>query len=89
MDKNFEGLQKRLEELDFPILYMFKFIVKSDLEKIALVESMFNTETAVITRKESSKGAFVSITVKEVMVSAKEVLGVYLRASKIEGVISL
>jgi putative lipoic acid-binding regulatory protein len=89
MKEDFDGLRKKLEDISFPSVYMFKFIVKSDLRKIAQIESLFDADKAEITRKESSKGAFVSITVKEVMLSADEVIEVYVRSSKIDGVISL
>ena len=86
---DFDSLRERLEELSFPNVYMYKFIVKSDLQKIAQIESLFQPEKAEIIRKESSKGAFISITVKEVMLSADEIISVYERAAKIEGVITL
>ena len=89
MNKDFDSLRGRLEEMSFPSVYMFKFIVKSDLQKIAQIEALFQSDKAEIIRKESSKGAFISITVKEVMLSADEIIGVYQEASKIEGVITL
>ncbi|MDG1849921.1 MAG: DUF493 family protein [Flavobacteriales bacterium] len=89
MKQDFNGLREKLEQLSFPSLYLFKFIVKSDLKKIAQIESLFPSEGAEIRRQESSKGAFVSISVKEVMLSADEIIEVYLKCSKIEGVIAL
>ena len=89
MKQDFDGLREKLGELSFPSVYMFKFIVKSDLQKIAQIESLFHSERAEITRKESSKGAFVSISVKEVMLSVDEIIEVYIQSSKIEGVITL
>jgi len=89
MNMDFDSLRERLEELSFPSVYMFKFIVKSDLQKIAQIESLFQPEKAEIIRKESSKGAFISISVKEVMLSADEIISVYEKAAKIDGVITL
>ena len=89
MKQDFDGLREKLGELSFPSVYMFKFIVKSDLQKIAQIESLFHSERAEITRKESSKGAFVSISVKEVVLSVDEIIEVYIQSSKIEGVITL
>ena len=86
---DFDSLRNRLEELSFPSVYMFKFIVKSDLQKIAQIESLFQPENAEIIRKESSKGAFISISVKEVLLSADEIISVYKKAAKIDGVITL
>tara|TARA_B100000795_G_scaffold268442_1_gene255396 strand:- start:595 stop:864 length:270 start_codon:yes stop_codon:yes gene_type:complete len=89
MNMDFDSLRERLEELSFPSVYMFKFIVKSDLQKIAQIESLFQPEKAEIIRKESSKGAFISISVQEVMLSADEIISVYEKATKIHGVITL
>ena len=75
--------------MTFPSLYLFKFIVKSDLKKIAQIESLFHSERAEIRLQESSKGAFVSISVKEVMLSAEEIIDIYVKSSKIDGVIAL
>tara|TARA_B110000467_G_C18236913_1_gene432124 strand:+ start:410 stop:679 length:270 start_codon:yes stop_codon:yes gene_type:complete len=89
MNKDFDSLRKTLEDLNFPSVYMFKFIVKSDLHKIAQIESLFHPEKAEIIRKESSKGAFISISIKEVMMSPDEIISVYEKASSIKGVITL
>jgi putative lipoic acid-binding regulatory protein len=89
MNKDFESLRERLEELTYPSVYMFKFIVKSELQKIAQIEALFDPEKAEIIRKESSKGAFISITVKEVMLGTDEIIAIYQKASKINGVITL
>lgn len=89
MNKDFESLRERLEELTYPSVYMFKFIVKSELQKIAQIEALFDPEKAEIIRKESSKGAFISITVKEVMLGTDEIIAIYQKSSKINGVITL
>ena len=89
MNKDFESLRERLEELTYPSVYMFKFIVKSELQKIAQIEGLFDPEKAEIIRKESSKGAFISITVKEVMLRTDEIIAIYQKASEINGVITL
>lgn len=77
------------ENHDWPSVFMFKFIVPSDNKKIAKVEALFNTKTAEIRRKPSSKGNYTSITAKEVMTSAEKVLETYEEAYKIEGLIAL
>lgn len=89
MSKDFEGLREKLAEQSFPCVYMFKFIVKTELSKMAKLESLFDANTAEISRKESSKGAYVSLTVKEVMMGVDEIIEVYEKVSKIEGVIAL
>jgi hypothetical protein len=85
----FRKLQEQLEkESSWPLVYMFKFILPADNQKLALVENMFSSE-AVISQKSSGEGNYLSITVKEVMLDAASVIAVYSRASKIPGVISL
>jgi len=67
---------------------MFKFIIKADSKTMALVEGIFD-EDADINHKESSGGKYLSITVKQVVMSVDEVIDFYQRAAKIEGVMSL
>lgn len=90
MADQFADLRKKLEEenMAFPAIYMFKFILKSDNRKMALVETLFE-EDADIIQKQSGKGNFTSITVKQVVMSVDEIIMIYERASKIEGVMSL
>lgn len=90
MADQFADLRKKLEEenMTFPSIYMFKFILKSDNRKMALVETLFE-EDADIIQKQSGKGNFTSITVKQVVMSVDEIITIYERASKIEGVMSL
>jgi len=88
--KDLERIKSALNENhDWPSVYMFKFIVPSDNEKIAQVEAMFNSKTAELKMNQSKKGNFTSITAKEVMTSADAVMEYYSAAAKIEGLISL
>lgn len=77
------------EEHNWPAVFMFKFVVPSENEKIARVEAMFNAETAELRQRRSSKGNYTSITVRVVMTSAEAVLDVYKEAKTIEGLIAL
>lgn len=74
---------------NWPSVYMFKFIVPSENDKIAQVEALFNSKTAEIKMNQSKNGKFTSITAKEVMTDADSVLNCYMEASKIDGLISL
>lgn len=88
-DEQFEKLREQLsKEKDWPNIYMFKFIIPSDNRKIALVEAKFSDE-AIITQKESSTGKYISITVKEVMLSAESIIDKYKEMEGIEGLIAL
>lgn len=90
MEEKWQKLKEQLEAGNkWPAVYMFKFIVPSDNEKIAQVESLFNTDTAEVTMRTSKKGNFVSVTAKELMVNPDKVIERYKEAGGIEGLISL
>ena len=87
---NFDSLREKLEDgFDWPRVYLFKFIVPSDNKKIAEVESLFNSKEAQISMRTSKKGNYVSVSAKEMMMSADKVIERYKDAAKIEGIISL
>ncbi|WP_246628853.1 DUF493 domain-containing protein [Algoriphagus marincola] len=70
---------------DFPMLYMFKFIVPNGQE--SEVAAIFPKNELTI--KPSSGGKYISTTIQMMVQSADEVISYYERASNIEGVISL
>ena len=76
------------KENNWPMVYMFKFIILADNQKIALVESKFSDE-AVISHKESSNGKYFSITIKEVMLSVDSIIAKYKEMGGIEGLMAL
>jgi len=83
-------LKTQLEETtEFPTLYMYKFIVPSNDEKIKEVHQIFDNLGAVIDTKKSSKGTYTSVTITAQMKSADAVIEKYREASTIEGIISL
>lgn len=87
--KRFDSLRKLLEEqTEWPTVYLFKFIVPNDIQHFAQVKALFGPE-AEITTKESSKGTYTSFSIKEVMMSADDIMIVYKRASEIPGLIAL
>lgn len=88
MDKSFDmnSFKEKLEsQNDFPALYMFKFIVPSGKEN-EVANLLPNNEMKL---KVSTKGTYVSATIKAMMPSSDAIIKVYQRASAIEGVISL
>lgn len=93
MDKKkqfYKKLKKDLKkDTKFPTKYLFKFIVPSEEEKIAQVESLFNHQGAVITKKTSKTGKFTSVSIHIVMKKADDIILKYQQAEKIEGIISL
>jgi putative lipoic acid-binding regulatory protein len=84
----FAGLQQKLDDqCEWPHVYMFKFIIPADNQKLALVEGLFGEET-VITTRQSSSNKFISITAKELMLNSDEIINIYKEAAKIEGIMS-
>jgi putative lipoic acid-binding regulatory protein len=87
---NKSGFKKLLEEnYKWPCLYMFKFICPAKNENIAHLESLFNSESSEVIIRQSSKGNFVSITAKEIMLSPENVLNRYKEVEQIPGLLSL
>lgn len=85
----YTSLKNKLEkQFEWPHLYLFKFIIPSDNKKLALVQALFG-EGAQVTTRQSKNNKYTSISAKEVMISPDEVIAVYEKAKKIEGIISL
>ena len=73
----------------FPSVYMFKFIIPADNEKLAKVEGLFTSDESTLSVKQSKTGKFLSITAKELMMNPDRVIERYLESEEIGGVISL
>jgi uncharacterized protein len=80
--------QKLIETTSFPSVYMFKFIIKSENRSIAMVESLFGSESDLLT-KESEKGKYTSVTAKQVVMNVEEIIEIYRKAAAIKGIIFL
>ncbi|QRM89984.1 DUF493 family protein [Lacinutrix sp. WUR7] len=79
-----------LDTETWPSKYLYKFIVKSDLHKIAEIEALFNNIGAVINTIESKNGKYTSISVHVLMQDPDAVIIKYKEvAENVEGVISL
>ncbi len=87
----YEKLKGQLyETTSWPAEYLYKFIVKSDVKKIATLEAIFNNLGAVINKIESKNGKYTSVSVNLLMRSPNNVIEKYKEvAEKVEGVISL
>lgn len=88
-EKFYTSLKNKLKkQFEWPHLYLFKFIIPSDNKKLALAQALFG-EGAQVTTRQSKNNKYTSISAKEVMISPDEVIAVYEKAKKIEGIISL
>ena len=94
MDKKTEEFYSRLkEELAntsmWPTLYLYKFIVPSDTNKINKVEEAFDNMGAVISTQQSKTGKYTSISITVDMLNPDAVIQKYQELATIEGIISL
>lgn len=85
----YENLHERLKATsEWPSVYMFKFILPNDNRKMALLRKVFEQDSRFF-EKSSSKGNYISVTVKIVMMSPEEVIARYKLVAGIEGIIML
>lgn len=84
-----QRLKDRLEQVHrWPSLYMYKMIFEPEKERLEQVLALFPPGSEML-RKYSAGGKYLSLTVKEVMLTADEVVERYERAAAITGVIML
>ncbi len=81
----YQGLRERLQKMDWPEVFMFKFIVTP--EKVEEVKKIFGP--AEIKTRKSRNGNYVSVTGKEMILDSETVIDRYKEAAKIEGLIAL
>ena len=84
----YESLKVQLEESsDWPSDYVFKFILKSaEKEKQMQVRRLFDQNVS-LAFKSSSKGTYLSVTIKAHMQSPEHVIEIYKEAGKINDLI--
>lgn len=85
----YDGLRKVLsKQNNWPLIYMFKFIMPANNKIMAQVEGLFD-ENAKIYRNESKNGNYLSVTVKDKMTDINHIITVYKKAEKIDNLIIL
>ncbi len=91
IDAFYEKLKSQLyDTTSWPAEYLYKFIFKSDIEKMAKIEAIFNDIGAVISTNESKNGKYTSISIDVLMRNPDAVIEKYKEvAEKVDGVISL
>ncbi|MGC6433005.1 MAG: DUF493 domain-containing protein [Crocinitomicaceae bacterium] len=88
MSSPYDKLKKQLELLEWPNVYMFKFIVPNTPELIAKTTALFDPG-ADIQFHESKTGKFVSVSVKELMLNVDSIIEKYEKATTIKGLMAL
>ena len=87
----YKKLKLQLEETtNWPSEYLYKFIIKSDPDKIQQIENIFDQSGAVINTTASKNGKYTSVSINLIMKSPETVISKYIEVSNnVEGVISL
>ncbi|MGJ1206513.1 DUF493 domain-containing protein [Sphingobacterium lactis] len=85
--KNFK--EKLIEVEQFPSIYTFKFIVKTDSDQAEQVKALFTHASAKFSEKSSSGGKYTSISIENYVNSADEVIDYYKKVGEIPGVMML
>jgi len=87
----YNNLKEKLQDTSmWPTEYLYKFIIKSDVSKIKLIDGIFDNMGAVIKTKPSKNGNYTSISINVVMKNPDAVIEKYKEVgSLVEGVISL
>lgn len=88
MEKDLANLKIQLDLQEWPNIYLFKFIVPNDSEKLALVTNLFD-ETSDVVMHPSKNGNYMSISAKELMLDTDSIIHKYIEATKIKGLIAL
>ena len=85
-EKEIASFKEKLEAVsEWPSLYMFKFIVPSEQQDE--IKDIFENHEVLV--KPSSKGKYVSLTIKMLANSAEQIIEKYLETNKVKGVIAL
>ncbi len=84
----YEKLRALLLEHNYPSVYLYKFIVKHDPDKVVEIKKCFS-DIAEFKTQPSKNGNYISVSVKEMMLSAEDIIDRYKLVGKIKNVITL
>jgi hypothetical protein len=88
MSDPYLNLKKQLDLLEWPNVYLFKFIIPNNPEAIAKTSALF--DDAVDLKLQPSKtGKYVSVGAKEMMLDVDSIIEKYNKSSSIEGLMAL
>ncbi len=88
-DEAKDRLRDRLNEVhEWPSVYMYKFVMEPEENRLNAVLMLFPPESEVL-RRYSAGGKYLSVTIREVMMNAEDVVMRYDQATSIQGVIVL
>lgn len=88
MADQYDKLRELLETLEYPSIYLYKFIVKQDPDKVIEIKRCFS-ETAEFKTQASKNGNYISVSIKEMMLNSESIIERYKEVAKIDNVITL
>ena len=89
-DEFYSRFHRQLHESQaWPGIYMFKFVIKSEVLHLETLKSYFSGKQAEFFEKLSSKNTYTSLTIKVKMKNADAVISIYKKASLLEGIMAL
>ncbi|MFT5824184.1 MAG: putative lipoic acid-binding regulatory protein [Crocinitomix sp.] len=88
MSDEYDKLRELLAALEYPSVYLYKFIVKQDPLKVVDIKRCFS-ETAEFTTRESKNGNYVTVSIREMTLTSDAIIERYKTVGKIENVITL
>jgi len=88
MQDQFKRLKELLDDQDYPSVYLFKFIIKKDQDKMVEIKMCFD-ESAEFLTHPSKKGNYISVNIKQMMLNSEDIINRYLAVGKIKDVITL
>jgi len=88
MNDPYAKLKEQLELQEWPNVYLFKFIMPNEPEKIAKITALFN-DSVDLHLQPSKTGKYISIGAKELMLDVDSIIEKYKQAALVEGIIQL
>lgn len=88
MDEREKRLRALLDQQNYPSVYLFKFIIKKDDDKMIEIKKCFD-EVAEFEIHPSKNGNYISVSIKQMMLSTDDIMLRYERVGKIDHVIVL
>lgn len=88
MEDKLNRLKELLDNENYPLLYLFKFIIKHDHSKVVEIKRCFD-ETAEFNTQLSKEGNYISVSIKAMMLTSDEIIEKYKLVGKIKNVITL
>ena len=86
----YQSLKEKLDNAyEFPQDYLFKFIVNHDEAKSTEIYQIFDNIHHTLGNRESKTGKYISVNINAFVLDSDQVIDLYQKVGKIEGVMML